>query len=590
MSNFSLLKRFGRDLETTGSQAEQYLYSDPNSCLNKLRTLCGVLASRIVREKRIVVPRAPGSRNGNPTFFDNLNALQRSALVPAGIIKDFHEVRMKGNDGSHSCAEGVTVEDAEDALRAAHRIAVWFVRDYKGREESIPEFVLPEENAGPTTPGDNGTGKHLDTPLKRWIAGVAAALGLMWLWELYQDPEHRWDFALGKVARSAIIVVILALLLLPVLVLAHGMTIWSVYSYFVDSLSAKLSWNRYLIQSLVLIFLMPFLYAAKMFLSPLNHRKNQQGAVLLIAMAVGYNLMFYYATKDIAFWIGDGLSIKYYTVTDQGIVLYDRPGHDPSTGQPLLPVTPQIARTIRIQMGGSFAKVDPAKVDWFNAYTGKPVLWYYCFPNGELAFYNKPGMNPQTGDALLPVTKELYLRWHSAQDAEVGNGGKIQGPNGTNGQTQMDAFRKGLNAGAGGGAPGLLLVHEAGTDRGSIDALSRHLPGVNTTAVREETMEHQGFGPRLYAGDPKLIREAMSVTRLSSLVVAEVTARCEKRSSLDSDLLSCDMTANARKFDGRGNPAGSVLARGTGAGFNQADALEQAAQRASGDLIALARR
>jgi hypothetical protein len=305
-------------------------------------------------------------------------------------------------------------------------------------------------------------------------------------------------------------------------------------------------------------------------------------------MAVSYNLMFYYATKDVAFWFGNGHGIKYYARTDQGIALYDRPGYEPSTGQPLLPVTPEVARELRIQMGGSLAKVDPGAVDWFNAYTGKPGLWYYRFPNGELAFFNKPGMDPQTGDALLPVTKELYLSWRSARGAEA-VGTKTHGVASPKGEMQMAAFRRALGAGNGAGAPGVLLLQKAVTDRDGIDALSRHLQGLNTSAIRSEAMERQGFASRLYGGDANLVREAILVTRLSSLVVAEVTARCEKRSALDSDLLSCDLTANARKFDRNGNPAGSVLARGTGAGFNQADALEQAAQRASGDLIALAR-
>jgi hypothetical protein len=154
----------------------------------------------------------------------------------------------------------------------------------------------------------------------------------------------------------------------------------------------------------------------------------------------------------------------------------------------------------------------------------------------------------------------------------------------------MNAFRKTLSAGAGGGAPGVLLLQHASTDREAADALSRHLAGVNTNALHAVAMEKQGYASRLYNGEENLLREAISVTRLGSLVVAEVSAQCAKKSSLDADLLTCDLTANARKFDEHGNSAGTILARGTGAGFNQKDALELAAQRASAELITLAKR
>lgn len=596
MSNFSLLERYGRELPEIGSQAESDLYDRPKICATQLRTLLEDIARQIVEEKGLDGRRDKSDKSLKANFDENLTAVKLAHIAPKGVIDDFYFVKRKGNDGAHPGGR-VSVEDAEKALRGAHRAAVWFVRDYKGRKDDIPEFVLPEENAattksprnsGPT--GRNGTGEFLDSPIKRWGVVVASALGLMWLWELYKDPEHRWDLALGKVARTVIIVSVLVLLLLPLLALAHGATLWSIYSYFVSSLSNKLGWNQYLIQSLVLIFLLPFLFALKMFLSPLNYKKQRQGAVLLIAMAVGYNLMFYGATRNTAFRPDNGVGIKYYARTDQGIVTFDRPGYDPATGQLLLPVTPEIEREIVFQTTGPLAKVDPARADWFNSHDGKAMLWYYRFPNGELTFYNKPGMDPQTGDILLPVTKELFLSWRSEQEAEASNAGAKGGSGGTKSGPQIDAFRSVLSAGAGAGAPGILLLRMPGTDRGGTDALSHHLEGLNSSAFHDDAMQRQGFASRLYEGDGALIREAVSITRLSSLVVAEVTAKCEKRSSLDPDLLSCDLTANARKFDGQGNHAGSVLARGTGAGFNQADALEQAAQRASVELIALAKR
>ena len=94
---------------------------------------------------------------------------------------------------------------------------------------------------------------------------------------------------------------------------------------------------------------------------------------------------------------------------------------------------------------------------------------------------------------------------------------------------------------------------EAGQE--GADALARHLPIFNSNVLRAATLQREGFGPESYAATPDLLHEAMAVTQLGSLVVAQVTVLCEKRSQIDSELLSCDLTANARKFDARGQPS-----------------------------------
>jgi hypothetical protein len=78
------------------------------------------------------------------------------------------------------------------------------------------------------------------------------------------------------------------------------------------------------------------------------------------------------------------------------------------------------------------------------------------------------------------------------------------------------------------------------------------------------------------------VRDTIGITHLRFFVVAEVKTNCEKRSGdLDAELLSCDLTVNAKKFDADGGLAGATTAQGTGVGFNKEKALDQAAQRAS---------
>jgi hypothetical protein len=388
---------------------------------------------------------------------------------------------------------------------------------------------------------------------------------------------------------AAIILVVFSLLVLLFPPLEILLTRMAVHNYFVDSLSEKLGWNKYLIQSLVLVCLIPFFYGVRLFFSSpfkqykdntsrqenakIAKRRRNQGEFLLTAMAVAYCLMFYFATKDVAFGFGNRETLKYYARTDKGIVFFDRPGFDPATGQALKPVTPKIVRELDRLREGPLTKVDPATVAWFNPYTGAPELWYYRFPDGQLEFYNRPGANPHTGEALSPVTKDLFMSWRSTNQAQ-----------GAKSDARLASFRMALVASSGHGTAGLLTL---GDDEAA-DALARHLQGFNGNALRVDSLRREGFGAQMYAGDTTLLREAMAVTQLDSLVVAQVTVQCEKRSPLDPDLLSCDLSASARKFDSHGNPAGTASAHTVGAGFDRTEAVDMAAERAAGRLNALA--
>jgi hypothetical protein len=139
------------------------------------------------------------------------------------------------------------------------------------------------------------------------------------------------------------------------------------------------------------------------------------------------------------------------------------------------------------------------------------------------------------------------------------------------------------------GGPGVLLLPYGGDGRSGADALGRHLVGVNTSAFRSDMLDSTGIGSRLYAGEAALVRDALSITHLSSLVVARIKIECAKKSSLDQDLLTCDLTGNARRYDVRGNSSGSTLVHGIGVSLDQGEAIDMAAQRASGDLIAFAK-
>ena len=493
MSNFDFLEKYGQRLVKNGNYADKYLYDDPDGCANKLRKIAEGIALQVVKEKHLDGRWDKYKPLNKATFDENLIAIRDAHITSPDVIDDFYLVKSKGNDGSHFEGDDVSVEDAERALRATHRIAVWFVHDYKDcKDDQIPTFVLPQKDQESDKAVKIGglIKKLFGSRAARWSALILSSFGLMWLWQIRLDKEHRWDASLIKTMRIVFILGILILLALPVMIVAHIATLWGTYSYFVSYLSGELGWNSYLIRALVLAFLLPFLYAVKMFASPLNKERRMRGAILLIVMSVGCNIMLYSATKNAVFNLKDGHPIKYYVKTDHGIVIHDRDGYDEDSGQRLLPMTPEIWRDYTIQGNEAFAKVDPHTTVWFNQYNGNPMLWYDRSSNGELEFYNRWGNDLQTGDRLLPVTKEVQKTW----EAEEAIAKQKNAP--------ADPLMKALNPGAGKSEPGIYLRSQDEAGREGIDALEIPPSGLNRSALRADVIERQGYGNRLMAETP----------------------------------------------------------------------------------------
>ena len=587
MSNFDFLKTYSRKMARAGEHAEKILYISPEACITVLRTIAESIATDTVQKLNL---RPATNDKGDSSFHQNLIAIQASKVAPRMIMDKFFDIKNNGNNSAHGFYGAP--EDAKELLQSTYDIAAWFMREIKRSRDPIPPFVIPEppvdeSSVSSTTipppsydPKPTSAWERLfASRAGKWISGILAALGLTFIIQCVTHKEHRWDVALRNTLRFAVFVVVIALLAVPFFVVANGLTMWQAYHLFVGSISNMLGWNEYLIDSMGLVLLVPFICSVRLTFSKVSLRR-WTGIAALLALAIGYNLMFYYATKDTPFMFGSGHGVKYYARTDQGIVIYDRSGFDITTGQPLLQITPEIWREYQIQLehgAESMVSVDPATHDWFNFNTDAPMLWYSRSSEDKLEFFVRSGYNPRTGDKLLPVTHELKQSW---DDARI--------PKAPKPVTPQDELRAYLSPAASVG-PGVLLLRETANDRSGAEALTRHLSGVNTSAFRAEALEQRGLATKFYQGDAVLVRNALSITHLNSLVVAEVKFECAKRSPLDADLLSCDLTADARKFDVHGNLAGSQRVQSTGAGFNQDAALDVAAQRASSSLAALAK-
>lgn len=589
MSNFSFLAPVSPKAAENAEKAEHHVYDDPDTCLTNLRKFIECLVNAVVEESSITVLPSK-ERGAKPTLFDKLQALKQSAIVPKNTIDQLHDIRRLANRAVHEddepetqAPDKLTVQDSTFALRQAYRIAVWFAREYKQAQVPIPEFVMPEKlQSEPEGATRNGRRSPLlgplDSPRSRWIATILGALGLMWLWRWIVKGDSP-EIALNNVMRIVLVVAVLVLLVWPIMVIGNGMTIWGGYKYILNSLSESLGWDQRLIKVVALGAVLPLLYAIKLLFAPLSANRRRIGAGLLLAMVIGYNLTLYSDSRDMkeknpsteAWFYPDGTARLWFEKSLNGHwSFYSKPGHSPETGRLLAPVSQAVYAAWKVEVKPVFAmeEVDPKTSPWFDS-NGAPLLWYRL-SFGGWHFFNRSGHDPKTGELLLPVSEEVRARWNKMPPAH-------------------DPILRDLNAGVGRGEPGLLLLGLNGSERDGVDLLEAQLPGMNTTAIRAAAIQRDGFGSRIYEGDAKLLQKAISYTGLGSLLVADVTVRCEKRNPIDPDILSCDLTANAREFDRRGSQTGQVVARGTGPGRNRFAALQIAAQRASKDLIALAK-
>ncbi len=109
--------------------------------------------------------------------------------------------------------------------------------------------------------------------------------------------------------------------------------------------------------------------------------------------------------------------IWYWRAKAGDIELFNLMGFHPESGEELLPVTPAVVAEWKQQWIWKERhrhppnRVDPLTYDFFDPKTGEVRGWYWRSPDGEYEFYDNPGFQPSTGDALIPATKDVVEDW-----------------------------------------------------------------------------------------------------------------------------------------------------------------------------------
>lgn len=138
-SNFIFLENAFPVLAQIANMAENYLYSDTNSCLIKL----GLFGETTVN-LMLQLDNIPNQLYDN-THANRIKLLKKNDLLPREVDDILYALRMARNKAVHENYD--SFEECKILLEMAYSLAVWFMQTYGDWEYSPTGFVLPEDNS-----------------------------------------------------------------------------------------------------------------------------------------------------------------------------------------------------------------------------------------------------------------------------------------------------------------------------------------------------------------------------------------------------------------------------------------------------------
>jgi len=143
-----------------------------------------------------------------------------------------------------------------------------------------------------------------------------------------------------------------------------------------------------------------------------SRRKRLISFAGIIVLLIAHSALLAYGTMHENFRRADGSAIKCYVVTRDALELRDHPGIDPVTGRDCRPVTAEIAERVEAYKNGRRpTRIASREPTFFDPRTGQPIVWYSIGKNEEIELFDLMGFQPDTGQELIPVTKEIVARW-----------------------------------------------------------------------------------------------------------------------------------------------------------------------------------
>ena len=133
-SNFDFLKDHFPVLSNFGALAEQYCYSDSNSCLMKLGMIGETIVNLIFTYDRIPFPADNSAVNRIDTLF-------HEGMITRDLVDILHALRKKRNLAVHESY--ASVDDSKTLLQMAYGLCEWFMQTYGDWSYQNAAFIMP---------------------------------------------------------------------------------------------------------------------------------------------------------------------------------------------------------------------------------------------------------------------------------------------------------------------------------------------------------------------------------------------------------------------------------------------------------------
>ena len=140
--NFSFLQSHFPVLATFGSQAEQYCYTDSNSCLMKLGMMGETIVNLMYSYDNIPLPEP----NNAATRIDRLF---HEDMLDQRLADILHTLRKKRNKAVHDNYESIA--DDKALLPMAYSVCEWFMETYGDWQYTHRDYILPQEKVQAAT-------------------------------------------------------------------------------------------------------------------------------------------------------------------------------------------------------------------------------------------------------------------------------------------------------------------------------------------------------------------------------------------------------------------------------------------------------
>ena len=135
-SNFDFLNKDFPVLANFGKLAEQYCFSDANSCLIKLGMMGETIVNLMFTYDGVKLPY-------ESTAVTRIDALMREGLLPRDLCDILHALRKARNKASHE--NYASVDEGKTLLQMAHSLCEWFMQTYGDWSYQNQPFVMPSE-------------------------------------------------------------------------------------------------------------------------------------------------------------------------------------------------------------------------------------------------------------------------------------------------------------------------------------------------------------------------------------------------------------------------------------------------------------